>query len=296
MIRMQKPLRVGQHGQAMAEFVVLAVFVLSVLLLAIVSLAKLNDVRNKVLMGSRYAAWERTLWIDGNFNKPESGPPAWEDPATDQGWYSQYGPNALAARKDDIELKAEFLRRVVTANGEPLRQTDREVSYSLPKNLQAMWLDHSGKALVGRSDEVRVVSDVRDPGAEALRAQTAGPFGSVNDSRGRAVVARMNLSTRNLQRAAVSVDAGARNPALVRLWPTFKGLTFTDTTVMLSNTWMPEGTDSHQALFAQAVPASRANLVEPGQYRQLAIYAPEIADLQFGRLAPDVVPYERVSQ
>ena len=80
MIRMQKPLRAGQHGQAMAEFVVLAVFVLSVLLLAIVSLAKLNDVRNKVLMGSRYAAWERTLWIDGNFNKPESGPPAWEDP------------------------------------------------------------------------------------------------------------------------------------------------------------------------------------------------------------------------
>ena len=97
------------------------------------------------------------------------------------------------------------------------------MSYSLPKNLQAMWHDHSGKALVGRSDEVRVVSDVRDPGAEALRAQTAGPFGSVNDSRGRAVVARMNLSTRNLQRAAVSVDAGARNPALVRLWPTFKG-------------------------------------------------------------------------
>ena len=71
-----------------------------------------------------------------------------------------------------------------------------------------------------------------------------------------------------------------------------QGLTFTDTTVMLSNTWMPEGTDSHRALFAQAVPASQTN-PEPGQYRQLAIYAPEIADLQFGRLAPDVVPYER---
>ena len=105
MIRMQKPLRAGQHGRAMAEFVVLAVFVLSVLLLAIVSLAKLNDVRNKVLMGSRYAAWERTLWIDGNFNKPESGPPAWEDPRP-TGLVQPVRPQRAGGEKDDIELKA----------------------------------------------------------------------------------------------------------------------------------------------------------------------------------------------
>src|ERR1700761_8928763 len=54
--------RSAQAGQAMAEFLVSMIAVMSVLFLGIVMLGKFNDVRNRTLMGSRYVAWERTVW------------------------------------------------------------------------------------------------------------------------------------------------------------------------------------------------------------------------------------------
>ena len=53
----------------MAEFLISMTMVMSVLLLAIVMLGKFNDVRNRTLMGSRYVAWERTVWTDGDARK-----------------------------------------------------------------------------------------------------------------------------------------------------------------------------------------------------------------------------------
>ncbi len=286
----------GQRGQAMAEFVVVAVFVLSVLLLSIVTLAKFNDIRNKVLIGSRYAAWERTVWVDGNDGKPESGPVAWDMTPLDQGWYSAYGRSALDARKDDIEVKWEFVSRIAAQNGAQIRGTDRTAPFDLPPAMQAMWNDHGGKRLVSRYDDVSLVSDTREYGDPKLSEQTAKPFGSVADAKGGTVSAEMDLTTRNLQRAKLSLDVGARNPALTRLWPGLGTLTFTDATVLLSNTWMPEGAPSGQALFGKAVPASRAELVERAKYQKLSRYAPEIDQLELGKIVPDVVPKDRVSQ
>jgi len=48
--------KAAQSGQAMTEFLVSMIAVMSVLFLAIVMLGKFNDVRNRTLMGSRYVA------------------------------------------------------------------------------------------------------------------------------------------------------------------------------------------------------------------------------------------------
>ncbi|WP_166253570.1 TadE/TadG family type IV pilus assembly protein [Marinobacter salicampi] len=51
-----------QRGQAMAEFAVVAAFVLVPMSLGMAFLAKLGDSRHQMHEAARYAAWERTVW------------------------------------------------------------------------------------------------------------------------------------------------------------------------------------------------------------------------------------------
>lgn len=95
--------------------------------------------------------------------------------------------------------------------------------------------------------------------------------------------------------ATVDMPVGQANKALKRLWPTFNGLTFTDTNVLLTNTWSPDGRSGAVNLFTSAVPAANATLVKPSTYQGLKPYAPEADTVQFGRVQPDVVPADRLS-
>jgi hypothetical protein len=89
---------------------------------------------------------------------------------------------------------------------------------------------------------------------------------------------------------------------LKRLWPKddplpeFSGLTFSDTNVLMTNSWVPDGSASNRALFTQAVPAANVTLVPSSGYMGLQKYAPEISTLQFGRVEQDVVPPNRLSK
>lgn len=275
-------------GQAVVEFVVLAAFVLVAMLLALTTLARFEDVRNKVLMGSRYVAWERTVWLDG---------PDVAD-TDEQRWYGVYGGAAKQAAKPDHALLAEVAARIAVSRDMPIRGSDGTAVDA--DRLPAMWHDHAGAVLTRGASSMTVHSRagaIPDPGLAArvdpLARLGDRAFGEVRDADGQTVRARLDLPVRNLRHATVAVEAGADSEALRQLWPTFQPLRFADTTALLSNTWVAEGLRSGEALFAQAVPAAHADLAGKSRYGKLARYAPEIDRLEFGRIAPHVVPNDR---
>ena len=283
----------AQAGQAMVEFLVAMITVMSVLMLAIIMLGKFNDVRNRTLMGSRYAAWERTVWTDSDPAKNLAG-----DPSTTEGWSSKYGSAALAASKTDSDIKGEVLERIMAGDGAAISGSDRNQT-QLAATQPAMWNDYGGNPLLASASDVQVsTSAAADP--ESSHTTSALNKWPVPGATGASYEAQLSLPTRTLQSSAVSVAIAQDSEVLKRLWPkdhvlpAFSGLTFSDTNVLMTNTWVPDGADSNKAVFSPAVAAANVTLVPPNTYQSLQKYAPEISTLQFGRIQQDVVPPSRL--
>ncbi|MFM0508953.1 hypothetical protein [Paraburkholderia sp. RL17-373-BIF-A] len=286
---------VRQTGQAMVEFLISMTMVMSVLLLAIVMLGKFNDIRNRTLMGSRYLAWERTVWTDGDATKNLVS-----DPTTTEGWSSAYGSAALGTSKLDTELKGEVMQRILAGDGSPVTSADRTQN-QLSASQPAMWNDYGGNPLLASAGDVAVGTGVA---ADLASGQTSSALAqwAVPTATGNQYLAHLNLPTRSLRSGTLSISVAQNNDVLKRLWPkddqlpAFSGLTFSDTNVLTTDSWVPDGSDSNKALFSQAVPAANATLVPSTGYRSLQKYAPEISTLEFGRIRQDVVPPTRLNQ
>ncbi|CAE6763156.1 hypothetical protein R69927_03899 [Paraburkholderia domus] len=285
-----------QSGQAMAEFLIAMTLVMSVLLLGIAMLGKFNDVRNRTLMGSRYVAWERIVWTDGDAKKNLVS-----DSSTTEGWSSTYGTPALAASKLDSELKNEVMQRVITGDWSTLSGSDRK-QIQLSNSLPAMWNDYGGQPLLTSAGDVAVATSVgTDPASSQTRSALV-PFSTVATGTGGQYTSKLSLPTRTLQSGTVSISIAQDSDVLKRLWhkdnllAAFSGLTFSDTNVLMSNTWVPDGSDKNKAVFSQAVPAANVVMVQPYGYLGLQKYAPEISTLEFGRSKQDVVPVTRLSR
>jgi hypothetical protein len=281
----------AQRGQAIVEALVATTLATSVLFIAIAMLGKLADVRNKTLLGARYAAWERSVWLDET---------AANAPTDDQNWFSTYGAGALQLTKSDREIGREFIQRTIAANGAPILHTDRDAD-RLPAAMQALWRDHGGRPLLAAAQDVVVATGAAPGPAAALAQYTSAPYGSLRMADGSGYAAVLDLPTRNLQSGTLSVSVGKQSDVLKRLWSrpdglAFDGLTFTDTNVLLTDTWLPEGSANSRALFARAVPAAHAALVAPSLYQGLRRYAPEIDTLEFGRIRHEAVPDDRLSR
>lgn len=283
-----------QSGQAMAEFLVSMIAVMSVLFLAIVMLGKFNDVRNHTLMGSRYVAWERTVWTDNDPSKNYVS-----DPSSTEGWSATYGSSALAASKTDTELQHEVVQRFAVGDNATVSASDRRQN-QLPVTRPAMWDDYGGQPLLASANDVLVSTGIGNDPSSSQTVSANASLGSIQTAAGYYYGSRLTVPTRTLQFGTMSVSIAENSEVLKRLWPksgplpAFGGLTFTDTNVLMANTWVPDGTANAKALFSQAVPAANAPLV-PSGYLGLQKYAPEISTLQFGRIQQDVVPGNRVS-
>jgi hypothetical protein len=289
------PNATAQSGQAMAEFLVAMVMVMSVLLLAIVMLGKFNDVRNRTLMSSRYVAWERTVWTDNDATKKLA-----DDPSTTEGWSSTYGSAALNVGKTDAELKGEVMQRLMAGDGAPIASTDRK-HIGLAASQPSMWHDYGGTPLLGSADDVAVGTSVAaDP--DSAQSDAALVRWPVPTAAGEQFIAHLSVPTSTLQSGSVSISIARASDALKRLWPkdnllpAFSGLTFSDTNVLMTNTWVPDGSAGNEAVFREAVPAANVALVPSSGYLGLQKYAPEISTLEFGRIRQDVVPPSRLNQ
>jgi hypothetical protein len=277
----------AQSGQALVEFLVATMLGTSVLLLAIVMLGKFNDIRNRTLMGSRYAAWERTVWIDS-----EAGG------STSRDWYARNGSDALQLHKNDQEIQRELLARVVAGNGAPIAGTDRSADFGAGGqgvSQPAMWKDPGGAALLDDARDVSISTGEADMPTQ-LDAHTSNGFGSMPTPSGAPFAATLDLPSRALQTASLRIATGMHSDALRRLWTDFDGFAIADTNALLTNAWLPEGAVRANALFAQAVPAAHAPLIMPSLYQGLRVYAPEIDTLESGRIRDEVVPADRLAR
>jgi hypothetical protein len=282
-------------GQAMVEFLISMTMVMSVLLLAIVMLGKFNDIRNRTLMGSRYLAWERTVWTDNDARKDLAS-----DSTTTEGWSTTYGASAIGVSKRDTELKGEVMQRLMAEDNSPILSTDRTQT-QLPASQPAMWNDYGGNPLLVSSSDISAsTGTAADPAS--MQNGIALARWSVPTASGTPFSAHLNLPTSTMRSATLSMFVGGNSDVLKRLWPKddplpeFSGLTFSDTNVLMTNSWVPDGSASNRALFTQAVPAANVTLVPSSGYMGLQKYAPEISTLQFGRVEQDVVPPNRLSK
>lgn len=287
--------KTSQSGQAMVEFLVSMTFVVGVLFLGIAMLGKFNDVRNRTLMGSRYAAWERTVWSDTDPMKNAVG-----DPNSSEGWSASYGSPALSASKTDLEIENEIQQRFIAADNSALTGRDRKLA-TLPAARPAMWNDYAGQPFLTSATGVSAnTAETDDPSSSNTNAAVA-PFRTPG-SPTLPYAAQLSLPTTTLQSGTLSVSVAQNSTVLKSLWPrdgalpAFSGLTFKDTNVLLANTWAPDGTDSNKAVFKAAVPAANMSLIQPNVYLGMKKYAPEITTIEFGRIQQDVVPENRLSQ
>lgn len=102
----------------MTEFLV-ACLVLIPLFLAIPLLGKYMDIRHSAIQGSRYLAWERTVWT------PE--------------------------RKDNMTLQSELRQRLFTTPGTALRVQDGK---ALPDHFNPLWKDIGGRPMLANYNDV----------------------------------------------------------------------------------------------------------------------------------------------
>lgn len=272
-----------QHGQAMVELAAGLGLVFVTMFIAITLLAKLGDMRNTVLSGSRYVAWERTVWTD---------PAGYNTVDSDGWWFRKYGSSATASAKTDANLANEFETRIAMPAHDAL--TSRATDTAVP----ALWRDLDGTPLLGTHPRVHISSAPRPTADTALADITARTLGTMPTGN-RPIIASLEMPTRNLQRISLELRADTPSPVIERLWPGFDPVVLSDTTALLSNGWAPDGSTGAIAAIGpgRAVPAaSPFAIVTPVDITMLqnadSSLQSTLGGLKPGHISPDVVPPE----
>lgn len=100
------------RGQAMTEFLVICMVLVPVFL-AIPMLGKYMDIQHSAIQGTRYLAWERTVWAPG--------------------------------KKSDTQLENELRNRVFTGHATPVKAGDGK---TVPASYNPLWKDVGGRPML----------------------------------------------------------------------------------------------------------------------------------------------------
>lgn len=274
-----------QHGQALVEMVVAGLFFLVPLFLAVVAFGKFLDVQHTTNMGSRYAAWERTVWYEaggGQFNDINA-------------------PN----RKSAAQIHAELAARVFndrSRNVSVIADTDKNAT-AFVNGTDPLWRDNANVAYLRQFDQASTglanSQPDRDAAGRALEVIGAVPLPpSVSGS----LVPPVPTDTMAV--ATVSLREVARDSqAYQRLWPRdgvwtaqWRGLDFKATGGIVSNTWGANGSRGTRDMVAQSVPTAQGlgKAVDKIVGAGIKAWDSDAPDVELGRIAPDVVPGDRL--
>jgi hypothetical protein len=268
----------------MVEFIVIAIFVLVPLYLAVQALGKLGDVRHATVTGARYAAWERTVWT--------------EDTSTD--FYKYNKPN----QKSAAQIHNEMLVRVLNDRRASFKYSNTDKGATTFANgIDPMWEDSAAKPLLD------------DPANVTLAAKSVAP---TTDLMGTAIgfiskikVPGMSLSlvppvpTDTLAVATVNLNkVGAKSEVYQRLWnkssglpDDWKGLDYTVTGAVLSNTWAANAHDGTTEMVKASVPTAGGlgKLLSGAGILILGAWDASLAPrLDLGKVEVDVTPPDRL--
>ncbi len=263
-----------QRGQAMAEFVVVAVLVLLPLYLLIPVMGKYIDMKAASVVGARYAVWERTVFFAG--------------PAASVNW--------PGVEKTDAEIRNEVRQRIFSA-GTTVANGDKGAANWGGNGYRNNWVNRDGSGMLPNYNAVTHATDTNDsPGIanDVLNlivtvADALGPF---------------TLEMKGLYSAEVGVSA---NTLPINF--SFNGdttdafnpgkLTFSDRSAILANGWSANGSEhvktQTQGLTPTGVFQSPVgNVLFKLIQAVVGVAMPEIWLLELGKIEPDVVPEDRV--
>lgn len=274
-----------QRGQAMVEFVVAATFFLVPLFLAIVVMAKFSDVQHTTNMAGRYAAWERTVWYD------DSG--------------TTFNTHNGSNQKSAVEIGHEVGVRVINDGSlttSVIKNTDRAAT-TFANGIHPMWHDNAGVAYLSSYDQQSSTVTREAPKLD-MAGLALGTIGSISVP---GVIGSLvpPVPSDTLAVATVSFGRVARDSqAYQRLWPKatvwvddWAGVDFTSTGAILSNTWGANGSGATTAMVKESVPMSKGLATFAGTVTMTAMTAWNLfgaPDAEFGKVAPDVVPGDRL--
>jgi len=269
------PLR--QKGQAMAEFVIVAVLFLIPIFLLVPTLGKYIDMKSEAIQGARYAAWERTVWYGGSSASP--------------------GVTWPGASKSDDEIRNELRARVFSENS-GIAANDKSAGNWTGNGAKTAWYNRDGSSMLSGYDAVE----------QGLK--NADTPGIVNDLLNLVVtvtsaVGSFNLEMKGLQVADVSVTAHTLPIGMSLYDDPGKAfnpgpLTFSDHSAVLSNTWSANGASHVKSQVEGLTPTSIfANPIVKTIWSAAigifgAVAAPELLLLEIGKVTPDTVPPDRL--
>lgn len=274
-----------QAGQALAEMVVVALFFLVPLFLAVVAMGKFTDVQHTTSMAARYAAWERTVWYEaggGTFNDINQ-------------------PN----RKNAGQIQAEMAMRVFndrSTNASIIKDTDKNMS-AFGNGIDPMWRDNAGARFLTEfrqaSTAVANSAPKRDVVGHALAA-----FDKLPLPPGVVGTLAPPLPNDTMAAATVTLSEVARSSqAYQRLWPRtsvwqeeWRGLDFSATGAIVSNTWGANSSRGTRDMVALSVPTAGGlgTMVQETVRVAIGTWDPLAGTPDLGKIAVDVVPEDRL--
>lgn len=258
-----------QGGQALTEFLVLAVSLIPLFLLMPL-IAKYQDIAYATQMASRYVAFDAAV-----------------------------RNNAMSSWKPTAQLDAEVSRRFLGAADAPIKTNDTAGNSAADQN--AFWVDPQGKSLIADFGKDVVVSY---GSGHSQNDDRSGAFSTTQDGTLFTIYPQLSLQAQGIYTANVSVTL-ANMPAGLKFYQPFDmiNLALTRGTSLVFDPWMaqdptqaeqrfggnsavfPAGTLKKYADAADAADAA-VKLVDP-----LVGSGPQLGQLSFWR---DVVPQDRL--
>lgn len=268
----------------MVEFIVIALFVLLPMYLAVQALGKFADVRSTAHSAARYAAWEKTVWHED----------------TSSVFHAKNQPN----QKSAAQIRNEAMVRVFNDRRSDFKyaSTDKAAT-TFAKGTDPLWQDTAGQDLVDDPARFTLSASYETPAKDVL----AGAIGLINKISVPSVTSTLappvptqTLAVSRLQLLRV----GEKSEVYKRLWaqkaglPTdFIGEDVATQSAILSNTWAANGSSGTHGMVSASVPtASGLGTAVEGATKAVLLGwdASLFPRLDLGRVAPDIVPADRL--
>ncbi|RZI43941.1 hypothetical protein EGT07_00455 [Herbaspirillum sp. HC18] len=255
----------GEHGQALTEFLVVALALVPLFLLIPV-IAKYQDIAHATQMAGRYAAFQATIRNDST-----------------TGW------------EPENELADEVRRRFFSNSDAPIKTKDVAGDFKANQNL--FWRDPQDNALISSFKDVNVSFGFAGGGSHT------DAFSSASDGKPfPGIPSQLGLSARGIYTANVSVKL-ANLPAGLKFYEPFDkiDLSITRSTSVVIDPWTakdPAQVESKIAGSAAIFPVGSLSAVSPVVDAAVSIIdapgglsSPRLGNLDFWR---DVVPRDRL--
>lgn len=270
--------RHNQRGQAMTEFVIGTILFLMPLFLIIPMMGKYADVKASAAQTARYVAWERTVWYGGS-----SASVSWPGNS-----------------KSEAAIRNEARQRV-TSFGRGLANGDKNAGSFAQSGARNMWRNRDQSVMLASYNAASIGTINNSSSPDIATGDVLDAIMVV------ASVLGFKLETNGFYNgdAAISVTT---LPIGTNLSGTNSGkfdpgvLTFRDKNVILSNTWSGNGSAHVKSQTAGLAPLGLVDQVSGLQDAIQAIgcvamvlFAPEICFLEIGKIEPDVVPPDRLT-